>query len=85
MLQIQAIRENTDKVIQALNKRGFKSEEIIPKILDLDASRREIQTELAPNNRDKDLHTANRILAIHISTKDKRTEGNISSNQGEKD
>ena len=46
MLQIQAIRENTDKVIQALNKRGFKSEEIIPKILDLDASRRETQTEL---------------------------------------
>ncbi|MCH1595713.1 MAG: serine--tRNA ligase [Flavobacteriaceae bacterium] len=46
MLQIQAIRENTDKVIQALNKRGFKSDEIIPKILDLDASRRETQTEL---------------------------------------
>ena len=46
MLQIQAIRENTDKVIKALNKRGFKSEEIIPKILDLDASRRETQTEL---------------------------------------
>jgi seryl-tRNA synthetase len=46
MLQIQAIRENTEKVIKALNKRGFKSEEIIPKILDLDASRRETQTEL---------------------------------------
>jgi len=46
MLQIQAIRENTEKVIMALNKRGFKSEEIIPKILDLDASRRETQTEL---------------------------------------
>ena len=46
MLQIQAIRENTDKVIQALNKRGFQSDEIIPKILDLDASRRETQTEL---------------------------------------
>ena len=46
MLQIQAIRENTDKVVKALNKRGFKSEEIIPKILDLDATRREIQTEL---------------------------------------
>ena len=46
MLQIQAIRENTEKVIKALNKRGFKSDEIIPKILDLDATRREIQTEL---------------------------------------
>ena len=46
MLQIQAIRENTDKVVKALNKRGFKSEEIIPKILYLDATRREIQTEL---------------------------------------
>jgi seryl-tRNA synthetase len=46
MLQIQAIRENTDKVIQTLNKRGFQSDEIIPKILDLDASRRETQTEL---------------------------------------
>jgi seryl-tRNA synthetase len=46
MLQIQAIRENTEKVIKALNKRGFKSDEIIPKILDLDASRRETQTEL---------------------------------------
>ena len=46
MLQIQAIRENTEKVIKALNKRGFKSDEIIPRILDLDASRRETQTEL---------------------------------------
>lgn len=46
MLQIQAIRENTEKVITALKKRGFKSDEIIPKILDLDASRRETQTEL---------------------------------------
>ena len=46
MLQIQAIRENTEKVIKAVNKRGFKSDEIIPKILDLDASRRETQTEL---------------------------------------
>ncbi len=46
MLQIQAIRENTENVIKALNKRGFKSDEIIPKILDLDASRRETQTEL---------------------------------------
>ena len=46
MLQIQAIRENTENVIKALNKRGFKSDEIIPRILDLDASRRETQTEL---------------------------------------
>ena len=46
MLALQYIRENKDSVIKGLEKRGFKSLDLIDKIIDLDQQRRSIQTKL---------------------------------------
>ena len=46
MLALQYIRENKDTVLKGLEKRGFKSLELIDKIIDLDQQRRSIQTKL---------------------------------------
>lgn len=46
MLTLKKISENTDEVIQKLAKRGFDGKEIIKKVLELDATRRESQTTL---------------------------------------
>jgi len=44
MLTINQIRENRDFIIERLKVKNFNAEEIVRKIIDLDASRREIQT-----------------------------------------
>lgn len=49
MLTLKKISENTDEVIQKLAKRGFDGNEIIKKVLELDAIRRENQTSLDSN------------------------------------
>tara|TARA_B100000575_G_scaffold265014_1_gene241238 strand:- start:32 stop:1303 length:1272 start_codon:yes stop_codon:yes gene_type:complete len=46
MLALQYIRENKDSVLKGLEKRGFKSLDLIDKIIDLDQQRRSIQTKL---------------------------------------
>ena len=46
MLALQYIRENKGSVIKGLEKRGFKSLDLIDKIIDLDQQRRSIQTKL---------------------------------------
>ena len=46
MLALQYIRENKNSVLKGLEKRGFKSVELIDKIIDLDQQRRSIQTKL---------------------------------------
>ena len=45
MLTINLIREKKEFVIERLKVKNFKAEEIIDKILELDSSRREIQTK----------------------------------------
>ena len=45
MLQISYIRENKEKVIEALKKRGFKEIEKIEELLRLDESKRSIQSQ----------------------------------------
>ena len=45
MLQISYIRENKEKVIEALKKRGFKEMEKIEELLLLDESKRSIQSQ----------------------------------------
>lgn len=45
MLQISYIRENKEKVIEALKKRGFKEVEKIEELLLLDESKRSIQSQ----------------------------------------
>ena len=46
MLQVAHIRDNTDAVIRALNKRGFKNaEETILKVVEIDGARRSAQQE----------------------------------------
>ena len=45
MLTINLIREKKDFVIERLKVKNFNSEEIISRIIELDTSRREIQTE----------------------------------------
>jgi seryl-tRNA synthetase len=45
MLQISYIRENKEKVIKALQKRGFKEIEKIEELLRLDESKRSIQSQ----------------------------------------
>ncbi len=45
MLQISYIRENKEKVIEALKKRGFKEIEKIEELLLLDESKRSIQSQ----------------------------------------
>ena len=46
MLALQYIRENKNSVLKGLQKRGFKSVELIDQIIDLDQQRRSIQTKL---------------------------------------
>ncbi len=46
MLALQYIRENKNSVLKGLEKRGFKSPELIDQIIDLDKQRRSIQTKL---------------------------------------
>ena len=46
MLALQNIRENKNSVLKGLEKRGFKSVELIDHIIDLDQQRRSIQTKL---------------------------------------
>ena len=46
MLALQYIRENKNSVLKGLEKRGFKSVELIDHIIDLDQQRRIIQTKL---------------------------------------
>ena len=46
MLALQYIRENKNYVLKGLEKRGFKSVELIDHIIDLDQQRRSIQTKL---------------------------------------
>ena len=46
MLALQYIRENKNTVLKGLEKRGFKSLDLIDKIIDLDQQRRSIQTKL---------------------------------------
>ena len=45
MLTINLIREKKEFVIERLKVKNFKAEEIINKIIALDASRREIQSK----------------------------------------
>lgn len=45
MLQISYIRENKEKVIEALQKRGFKEIEKIEELIRLDESKRSIQSQ----------------------------------------
>lgn len=46
MLQLQAIRENSDKIIKALNKRNFDAKSIISEVLAADQNKRTIQAGL---------------------------------------
>ena len=46
MLALQYIRENKNSVLKGLEKRGFKSVELIYQIIHLDQQRRSIQTKL---------------------------------------
>jgi seryl-tRNA synthetase len=46
MLQLQVLREETDRVLDGLAKRNFKdAEELVLKALELDKSKRSIQTD----------------------------------------
>lgn len=45
MLQISYIRENKDKVIEALKKRGFKETDKIDELIQLDENKRSIQSQ----------------------------------------
>lgn len=45
MLQISYIRENKEKVIEALNKRGFKEIDKIEQLIALDEKKRSLQSE----------------------------------------
>ena len=46
MLQIAYIRENQEKVVNALAKRNLDAAEMIQKVIDLDEQRRATQVEL---------------------------------------
>ena len=46
MLQLQAIRENKDELIQALKKRNFDAAEIMGNVIELDEQRRSLQSNL---------------------------------------
>ena len=56
MLQLQAIRENKEELIQGLKKRDLDAQPLIEKVLELDESRRALQTRL-----DSVLAEANKI------------------------
>jgi len=46
MLQLQAIRENTDAIVKALSKRNIEARPLLEKVLQLDEKRRATQTRL---------------------------------------
>jgi seryl-tRNA synthetase len=46
MLQIQVVRENSQKIIEGLKKRNFKEVELIPQAIAFDDARKEIQKKL---------------------------------------
>ena len=46
MLQLQAIRENKEQLIQLLKKRELDAEELLGNVLELDEERRSLQTRL---------------------------------------
>jgi len=46
MLQINLIRENSQEIVEKLNKRGFDASSITEKILDVDKQRRATQKKL---------------------------------------
>lgn len=46
MLQLHSIREESEQIIQALQKRGFNARPVITEILELDSNRRGLQTQL---------------------------------------
>lgn len=56
MLQVPFIRENKEKVIEALAKRNFSADEVINEVLSVDEERRSIQAEL-----DNTLAESNRL------------------------
>lgn len=56
MLQLQAIRENKDKLIQALKKRNFDAAALLGNVIELDEQRRSLQSNL-----DSVLSDANKI------------------------
>ncbi len=56
MLQLQAIRENKDQLIQALEKRNIDATGLLGKVVELDEDRRSLQTQL-----DNILAEANKI------------------------
>ena len=56
MLQLQAIRENKEQLIQGLKKRDLDAQPLIDKVLELDENRRSLQTRL-----DSVLAEANKI------------------------
>ena len=56
MLQLQAIRDNKEGLIQSLKKRDLDASELIDKVLELDENRRSLQTRL-----DSVLAEANKI------------------------
>ena len=49
MLTLKTISEDTDKVLKKLAKRGFDGKEIVAKILESDAIRKNTQTTLDAN------------------------------------
>ncbi len=46
MLQLQVIRDNKDKIVNALSKRNIDAGELLDSVLELDEKRRAIQTNL---------------------------------------
>ena len=56
MLEINFIRENKDLIVDSLSKRNIDSSSVIESVIDVDAKKRKIQTEL-----DNILHQSNLI------------------------
>ncbi len=56
MLQVALIRENFDAYVSALQKRNIEAKEVLTKVLELDESRRNTQTEM-----DDKLATSNKL------------------------
>jgi len=62
MLTINLIREKKDFIIERLNVKNFKAEEIIERILALDSSRREIQSKT--DNMQAEMNQISREIGI---------------------
>ena len=69
MLALQYIRENKDTVLKGLEKRGFKSLDLIDKIIDLDQQRRSIQTKLDSHLSDSNQikHSFSELLSLKMA------------------